>query len=130
MQDGPDFKNKLTYCFTKDNTELDVKYNCTSIIINKKAYHKHTAPGTGNKVLNVGWRDKLQKQIEEAIAYVLKYYPWDTLANSNKHHPHIQHQIKQCLNQNYQNSKLPLSNKGLNVQSIDVIKIVERAKLY
>ncbi len=130
MKDGPSFENKVTHCYTKDKTEINVKFTCYTGIINNKDYKKHTDPGRGRQALNVGWRNKLQQQIEGAIAYVLKYYHWTTINQNNIHEVHIERQIKHCLNENYQGVTTPLSTKGLKVKSIGLFKITERDQPY
>jgi hypothetical protein len=130
QKEGPTFENRLTHCYTKDNIEISVIYICYSLIINSKAYNRHTDPGKGRQVRNVGWRDKLQRQIERAIAGVLKHYRWSLLQAANNHKDHIERQIKNCLNQNYQDEAISLATKGLMIRSIGLTKISERSKLY
>jgi hypothetical protein len=130
MKEGPGFEKKSTHCFTKDDIEINVKYNCYTAITSNRAYRKHTDPGTGRQVLNYLWRPKLQEQIEGGIAYVLKHYRWSTIQTDNSHQEHIERQIKNCLNENFQDEAISLSTKGLAVQTVGLIKIVEKPKLY
>ena len=106
MKEGPAFQNKLTHCQTKNNTEISVTYTCHTGIVNNRAYKKHTDPGTGRKVRNVGWRDDLLRQIEGAITYVFRYYSWALIRQDNRHNAHIGLQIKNCLNENFQNERV------------------------
>ena len=130
QKEGPTFEDRLIHCYKKDNIEISVIYICYSLITNGKAYNQHTDPGKGDQVRNVGCRDKLQQQIERSIAYVLKHYRWPTLQVDTKHKGHIERQIKNCLNQNYQDEAISLATKGLKIQSIGLTKISERSKLY
>lgn len=130
MKEGLGFDNKLTHCHTRDNIEISVKYSCYIAITNNRAFKRHTDSGKGRQVRNVGWRDRLQQQIERAIAYVLKHYQWSVLQANNSHKDHIERQIINCLNENYYGETIPLSNKGLAIQSIGLLQITERTKLY
>lgn len=131
QKEGPNFTKRIMHCRTKDNIEISVIYVCQTSIINDRAYRKHTDPGGPRNVRNVGWRDKLQKQIENAIAYVLKHYRWSAINTDDNHKDHIERQIRNCLHENYQEETVPLFSKGLMIETVEIqIEDREKTRLY
>ncbi|MCB0208830.1 MAG: hypothetical protein KDJ52_05860 [Anaerolineae bacterium] len=127
MDERLSFDNKTTHCFTKDNVEIRVKYSCSVAIAKNRVFKKHKDHHARS---NIGWQDKLQQQINGAITYVLKHYLWFMLQENNSHREHIERQIINCLNENYYDETTPLFDKGLAIQSVELLQVTERPKLY
>ncbi len=124
QQQGPSLTITQINCLTKDDIELSVTYTCDTFIINNKRYKAYINP---RDTRTVGWRDKLQRQIEGAISYVLKHYKRMII---NSHMDHIKRQVKNCLNENYLEETESLSDRGLAIKTIELIKVDEKASLY
>ncbi len=121
---GPNLKTIQINCLTKDNIKVRVTCTCDTFIIHNRRYNAYTSP---KDTYTVGWRDKLQRQIEAAISYVLKHYKRMII---NSHMDHINRQVKNCLNENYLEETESLSDRGLAIKTIELIKVDEKSGLY
>jgi hypothetical protein len=122
--EGASFSQSLMHCYTRDGVEVSVMYTCHTSIIHNKSYRSYINPKDAR---TLGWRDRLQQQIQKAITYVVKHYRHLTI---NDHKNHIERQIQKCLNENYMEETNPLSSKGLAIKAVEVLKVDKRAKLY
>ena len=124
QKEGPRVEKKLMHCYSKDRVEVDVIYACATIIVNNRPYNAFVNPKDAR---TVGWRDRLISQIERAITYVVKHYRFSIV---NDHRSHIERQIKNNLNKNHLEEVNSLPGKGLEIYSIEVLNIDERANSY
>ncbi len=124
QQQGPNLRTIQMNCLTKDNIKVRVTYTCDTFIIQNRRYNAYKNP---KDTYTVGWRDKLQRQIEGAISYVLKHYKRMVI---NSHMDHIKRQVKNCLNENYLEETESLSDRGLAIKTIELIKVDEKSDLY
>lgn len=123
QKEGPSEPERIMNCHAKDNIELSVTYAYSTFIMNNRRYRAYTNPGDAK---TVGWRDKLHRQLEGAISYVMKHYRYSII---NSHKDHIERQIKNCLNENYQQETEPLSDKGLALKTVELIKVADKSGL-